>query len=48
MHPILFELGNITIAMVLLGEKTGNLDEALYSLASMLEDIRSNIVKFKK
>ena len=43
-----FELGNLTIAMVKLGEKTGNLDEALYSLANMLEEIRSNIIKFKK
>jgi len=43
-----FELGNLTIAMVELGEKTGNLDEALYSLADMLEEIRANIIKFKK
>jgi len=43
-----FELGNLTIAMVELGEQTGNLDEALYALADMLEEIRSNITKFKK
>jgi len=43
-----FEVGNLTIAMIQLGEKTGNLDEALYSLANMLEEIRANIVKFKK
>ncbi len=43
-----YELGNLTIAMVQLGEKTGNLDEALYALADMLEEIRSNITKFKK
>ena len=43
-----FELGNLTIAMVELGEKTGNLDEALYALADMLEEIRANVVKFKK
>jgi general secretion pathway protein F len=43
-----FEVGNLTIAMIQLGEKTGNLDEALYSLANMLEEIRSNIIKFKK
>ena len=43
-----FELGNLTIAMVQLGEKTGNLDESLYALADMLEEIRTNIVKFKK
>jgi len=43
-----FEVGNLTIAMIQLGEKTGNLDDALYSLADMLEEIRSNVVKFKK
>ena len=48
MENFRFELGNLTIAMVQLGEKTGNLDEALYSLADMLEEIRANIVKFKK
>ncbi|MCD6190258.1 MAG: type II secretion system F family protein [Sulfurimonas sp.] len=48
METFRFELGNLTIAMVQLGEKTGNLDEALYSLADMLEEIRSNFIKFKK
>jgi len=48
MENFRYELGNLTIAMVQLGEKTGNLDEALYSLADMLEEIRSNITKFKK
>ena len=48
MENFRFELGNLTIAMVQLGEKTGNLDDALYSLADMLEEIRANIVKFKK
>ena len=48
MENFRFEVGNLTIAMVQLGEKTGNLDEALYSLADMLEEIRANIVKFKK
>ncbi|MDK9694378.1 MAG: type II secretion system F family protein [Sulfurimonas sp.] len=43
-----FELGNLAIAMVQLGEKTGNLDDALYSLANMLEEIRANMIKFKK
>jgi len=43
-----YEVGNLTIAMVSLGEQTGQLDEALYSLANMLEEIRSNIIKFKK
>lgn len=48
MENFRFELGNLTIAMVSLGEKTGNLDEALYALADMLEEIRSNFIKFKK
>ncbi len=48
METFRFELGNLTIAMVNLGEKTGNLDEALYSLADMLEEIRANFIKFKK
>ncbi len=48
MENFRFELGNLTIAMVQLGEKTGNLDEALYALADMLEEIRANYVKFKK
>ncbi|SFV50068.1 Type II secretion system protein [hydrothermal vent metagenome] len=48
MENFRYEVGNLTIAMVTLGERTGNLDEALYSLANMLEEIRANIVKFKK
>jgi len=48
MENFRFELGNLSIAMVQLGEKTGNLDESLYSLANMLEEIRANVVKFKK
>lgn len=48
MENFRFELGNLTIAMVQLGEKTGNLDEALYALADMLEEIRANFIKFKK
>jgi general secretion pathway protein F len=48
MENFRFELGNLTIAMVQLGEKTGNLDEALYALANMLEEIRANFIKFKK
>jgi len=48
MENFRFELGNLTIAMVQLGEKTGNLDESLYALADMLEEIRANVIKFKK
>ncbi|MEA3373622.1 MAG: type II secretion system F family protein [Campylobacterota bacterium] len=43
-----FELGNLTLAMVALGEKTGNMAESMYSLADMLEEIRRNVIKFKK
>ena len=48
MENFRFEIGNLSIAMVQLGEKTGNLDEALYTLADMLEEIRANVIKFKK
>lgn len=43
-----FELGNLSLAMIELGEKTGNMAEALHKLADMLEEIRRNIIKFKK
>ncbi len=43
-----FQLGGLTLAMVELGEQTGNMAEALYSLADMLEEIRRNVIKFKK
>ena len=48
MENFQFELGNLTLAMTQLGEKTGNLDESLYTLANMLEEIRANYIKFKK
>ncbi|MDD5052757.1 MAG: type II secretion system F family protein [Sulfuricurvum sp.] len=47
-HKFSFELGNLTLAMIELGEKTGNMAEALHKLADMLEEIRRNIIKFKK
>lgn len=43
-----YELGNLSLAMIELGEKTGNMAEALHKLADMLEEIRRNIIKFKK
>jgi len=43
-----YEMGNLTLAMIQLGEKTGNMAEALYKLADMLEEIRRNFIKFKK
>ncbi|WP_345977443.1 type II secretion system F family protein [Sulfurimonas sp. HSL3-7] len=42
------QLGGLTLAMVELGEKTGNMAEALAKLAVMLEEIRMNVIKFKK
>jgi len=42
------QLGGLTLAMIDLGEKTGNMAEALYNLADMLEEIRRNYIKFKK
>jgi len=42
------QLGGLTLAMIDLGEKTGNMAEALYNLADMLEEIRKNMIKFKK
>jgi general secretion pathway protein F len=47
-HKFSFELGNLSLAMIELGEKTGNMAEALHKLANMLEEIRRNIIKFKK
>ncbi len=48
MQNFRFQLGGLTLAMVELGEKTGNMAEALYALADMLEEIRRNVIKFKK
>lgn len=47
-HKFSYELGNLSLAMIELGEKTGNMSEALHKLANMLEEIRRNIIKFKK
>jgi general secretion pathway protein F len=48
MENFRYELGNLTLAMVELGEKTGNMSESLHKLADMLEEIRRNFIKFKK
>jgi len=42
------ELGDVTIAMVELGESTGNMAESLEKLAEILEEIEENRQKFKK
>ncbi len=47
-EPFKDRLGNITLAMIQLGEKTGNLAESLHKLSDILENIRDNIAKFKK
>jgi len=43
-----FQVGGLTVAMIQLGEQTGNMSDALYQLADMLEEIRQNVQKFKK
>ncbi len=46
--PYKKELGNLTISMIDLGEKTGNLPESLAMLTKTLEDLKENRDKFKK
>lgn len=43
-----YQLGSLTVTMIKLGEQTGNMPEALFTLANILEEIRENIIKFKK
>ncbi|WP_200764093.1 type II secretion system F family protein [Nitrosophilus alvini] len=43
-----YELGSLTITLIRLGEQTGNMPEALFTLADILEEIRENVMKFKK
>ena len=47
-EPYTEEFGHVTIAMTNLGEKTGNIAGSYAKLATILEDIRDNIKKFKK
>jgi len=47
-EPYAEEFGHVTIAMTNLGEKTGNISGAYAKLATILEDIRDNVKKFKK
>lgn len=42
------ELGNVSIAMIRLGESTGRISEALFRLANILQEIYENKQKFKK
>lgn len=41
-------IGGLTISMISLGEKTGNLSESLAMLVKSLEELRDNRAKFKK
>ncbi|WP_456382380.1 type II secretion system F family protein [Hydrogenimonas sp.] len=43
-----YDVGGITLAMIELGEQTGNMADALSGLADILEEIQENIQKFKK
>jgi general secretion pathway protein F/MSHA biogenesis protein MshG len=43
-----YDVGGITLAMIELGEQTGNMADALASLADILEEIQENVKKFKK
>ncbi|HIE34895.1 MAG TPA: type II secretion system F family protein, partial [Campylobacterales bacterium] len=42
------QFGSLSVTMIQLGEQTGNMPEALFTLANILEEIRDNILKFKK
>ncbi len=42
-----YDVGDVTMAMVELGENTGNMSESLLKLANILEEIRDNRKKFK-
>ena len=43
-----YEVGDVTIALVELGESTGNMAESLEKLSEILEEIEDNRQKFKK
>jgi len=47
-EPYAEEFGHVAIAMTKLGEQTGNISGSYTKLASILENIRDNIKKFKK
>jgi len=48
MMPYRGDLGDVTLAMVELGESTGNMSESLEKLAEILEEMEENRQKFKK
>jgi general secretion pathway protein F/MSHA biogenesis protein MshG len=48
MMPYRKEIGDVSLAMVELGESTGNMSESLEKLAEILEEMEENRQKFKK
>ncbi len=48
MMPFRGDLGDVTLALVELGESTGNMSESLEKLAEILEEMEENRQKFKK
>ena len=48
LEPFQAELGDITLAMIKLGESTGKLGESLKKLAEILQELYDNQQKFKK
>ncbi len=48
MMPYRTELGDVSLAMIELGESTGNMSESLEKLAEILEEMEENRQKFKK
>ncbi len=46
--PFRKEVGDVTLALVELGESTGNMSESLEKLAEILEEMEENRQKFKK
>ncbi len=47
MMPYKFQVGDVTIAMIELGENTGNMSESLTKLAEVLEEMMENAKKLK-
>ncbi len=48
LKPYRYQLGNLSISMIYLGEQTGTLSESIDKLADILQTIHENRVKLKK
>ncbi len=48
LKPYAYQLGNLSISMIHLGEQTGTLSESITRLAEILQNIHDNRVKLKK